>query len=153
MATQPSRSSAFRRVGAAVVIAVLAGFATGCTSIDFHRETDTTGTFHIQATSCRFLIFFEAPFDPRLKAMELTRDTWADNMNVYRTYSWPNWGFFTFLNGLIIGFRGTVVDGDYGIPPNTPRARAAYDEAVKKMERVRNIDGSAITPTEGSVNP
>jgi hypothetical protein len=153
MASKPSHPPSLRRAGAALALALIASTISGCSSVDFHRETDTSGSFHVEATSCRFLVFFEAPFDPRIKAMELARDTWADNMNVHKTYSWPNWGFFTFLNGLIIGFRGTIVEGEYGIPPNTPRARAAYDEAAKKMEKVRNIDGSAITPTEGAILP
>lgn len=142
-----------RRIGGpattrALALAALALAALACSSRTFHRESDTSGTFRIEATSCRFLAFFEAPFDPRLKAMELARDTWGENLRVTRTYSWPNWGFLSFLNGLIIGFRGTIVEGEYGVPPDTPEGRSLYDALVRKRVN-RDIDGSALTPSEG----
>ena len=122
-----------------------------CSSRSFVRETDTSGSFRIEATSFLFLACFEVPFDPKIKAMELANDTWAENLNITRTYSWPNWGFFSFLNGLVIGFRGTVIEGDYGIPPVTPEGRAIYDAAQSRRAHLRDPDGSAITPSVGTV--
>lgn len=132
-----------------LTLAVAASAGAGCSSRVFQRETDTTGTFRTSATSVRFLIFFEMPFQPRLRAMELARDTWGENLRVTRSYTWPDWGFFQFLNGLIIGFRGAVVEGEYGIPPNTPEGLAAFEQAQRARGAVKAVDGSPLTPMEG----
>jgi hypothetical protein len=131
-----------------LLFAVGAGIG-GCTVRSFHRETDTTGTFRTEAASVRFLLFFEVPFEPKLRAMELARDTWGDNLRVTRAWSWPNLGFFQFLNGLIIGVRGSVVEGEYGIPPNTPEGVAAYEAFLKRRGTVRSADGTPATPLDG----
>lgn len=120
-----------------------------CSSRVFKRETDTTGTFRTEATSVRFLLFFEMPYEPRLRAMELARDTWGDNLRVTRAWNWPDLGFFQFLNGLIIGVRGAVVEGEYGIPPNTPDGIAVFDNIKKAKGTVHSVDGSPLTPAEG----
>jgi hypothetical protein len=141
---------AVRRFAALAILTCAALLSASCSSRTFVRETDTSGSFHIEATSFRFLAFFEIPFDPKIKAMELARDTWGENLRVVRTYSWPNWGFFQFLNGLIVGVRGTVIDGEYGIPPVTAEGRALYEAAQSRRAGMREADGSALTPTEGA---
>lgn len=155
LANPPSRArprGAARRAAHGLVLgAAIALLAPGCSSRTFIRETDTSGSFHVSTTSFRFLAFFEVPFDPKLKAMELARDTWGENIRIVRAYSWPNWGFFQFLNGLIIGFRGTVIDGEYGVPPATPEGRAIYEAAQSRRAKLRSADGSALTPGEGFV--
>ncbi|MFN0207198.1 MAG: hypothetical protein ACKVS6_12915 [Planctomycetota bacterium] len=120
-----------------------------CTSRVFKRETDTTGTFRTEATSIRFLFFFEMPFEPKLRALELARDSWGDNLRVTRSWSWPNLGFFQFLNGAIIGIRGSVVEGEYGIPPNTTEGAAAFEAFLKRRGDPKSIDGTPSTPSEG----
>lgn len=133
----------------AAALASLAILAGGCSSRVFKRDTDTTGTFRTEAVSVRFLAFFEMPFQPKSRAMELARDTWGDNLQVTRAYTWPELGFFQFLNGLIIGVRGAVVEGNYGIPPNTKDGIANFDAAAEKRGRVTGIDGTPTTPSEG----
>ncbi len=126
-----------------------AGAQPACSSHSFQRETDTTGRFQATATSFRFLLFFEVPWNPRLRAIELARDSWGDNLRVVRSTSWPDLGILHWVNGLIIGWRSATVEGVYGIPPDTEEGRKAFEEAMRRRGERRNIDGSAITPTEG----
>lgn len=123
--------------------------APGCTFQSLKRETDTTGTFRTEAISFDFLLFFRLPWNPRLRAMELARDTWGENLRVVRYSSYPEWGFFNFLNGLVIGWSGAIVEGEYGIPPDTAEGRAAFQQAKKARGPAVDVDGSPITPIGG----
>lgn len=81
--------------------------------------------------------------------MELARDSWGDNLRVERAWEWPNLGFFQFLNGFIVGVRGAVVEGEYGIPPNTKEGMAAFQKAKDARGPVRAVDGTPSTPGQG----
>jgi len=144
----PLNVSAPRRLSLALALFALAG-APACSFRSFQRETDTTGRFRTEAISFRFLLFFEVPWNPKLRAMDLARDSWGDNLLVTRYISYPDLGILHWLNGLIIGWRGSVVEGEYGIPPNTPEGREAFENVLKAREPWRELDGSPSTPLEG----
>src|SRR4030095_13170091 len=121
-----------------------------CTYQSFKRETDTTGTSRTEAISFDFLLFFRIPWNPTLHAMDLARDTWGDNLRVTRYVSYPDWGFFSFLNGFLIGWTGSVVKGEYGIPPDTKEGRDTQLKARQARGTPVNPDGSPITPLAGA---
>jgi hypothetical protein len=49
----------------------------------------------------------------------------------------------------VIGFRGAIVYGEYGIPPDTPEAREAFQRALRRRGAYLAPDESTLTPTEG----
>jgi len=133
------------------LLAALALVPSACSAKTFRRETDTTGTFRTEAMGVQLLFYLiDIPWDPRLRALELARDSWGDNLQVMRYSSYPDLGFFNFLNGLIIGFRGAIVYGEYGIPPDTPEARDAFERALRRRGPYRAPDDSTLTPPEGT---
>jgi hypothetical protein len=121
-----------------------------CSFRSFQRETDTTGTFRTKAIGVSFLLhLIELPWNPRLRAMELARDTWGDNLRVVRHTSFPDLGPFNFLNGLLFGVHSSIVLGEYGVPPDTEASREELTRAQRSRRAYRNPDGSPVTPGEG----
>ncbi len=92
-----------------------AALLAGCSSIEFERDTMSSGTY--RATGTSFTIFgVDLPRSALNKARENASDSGLHNMVVTRADVYPYWGMFDFLLE-IISVRYAVVEGTWGFEP------------------------------------
>jgi len=90
----------------------LALAATGCSSIEFQRDTKSSGTY--RATGTSFTIFgVDLPRSALNQARENASDSGLHNMVVTEADVYPYWGMFDFLLE-IISVRYAVIEGTWG---------------------------------------
>jgi len=96
-------------------LALGVGLLTSCASLEFERETPTSGTF--QATGWAFTLF---SIDIPKSALDIARANVSDarqpNVIVTEASVWPNLGPIDFVLELI-GFRRARVSGTWGFDP------------------------------------
>ena len=92
--------------------ALLLALLAACTSVDFDRTTETSGTFESSG-----LAFTLLSFDIPKSALNIARENAADanlpNMEVQEAYVRPHWGWADWLLD-IIGVRKAYVRGTWG---------------------------------------
>lgn len=99
------------------------GLMASCASLEFERETPTSGTF--QATGWAFTLF---SIDIPKSALDIARANVSDarqpNVIVTEATVWPNLGPLDFLLELI-GFRRARVSGTWGFDPAETSAESS----------------------------
>jgi hypothetical protein len=115
--TQPPRT-ARRFVGAAA----LALLASSCASLEFRRETETSGTFTSTGTAVTFLAW-DLPKGAVLIARENANDARQPNLEVTSERVFPDLGWFNWLLD-IVGVRYARITGTWGFPPEPPAGPA-----------------------------
>jgi hypothetical protein len=89
-----------------------AALLAGCSSIEFQRDTLSSGTY--RATGTSFTIFgVDIPRSALNQARENASDSGLHNMVVQRAEVYPYWGMFDFLLE-IISVRYAVIEGTWG---------------------------------------
>lgn len=90
----------------------LAASLSGCASVEFHRTTETSGTFESQGTA--FTIF---SIDLPKSALQIARENASDaglaNMSVDSTTVTPDWGWWNWVLD-IVSVRKATVRGTWG---------------------------------------
>lgn len=90
---------------------LLAGTA-GCSSIEFARDTESSGTF--RATGTSFVLFsVDMPRSALNQARENASDAGLHNLVVTSAEVWPYWGPLDFLIEMF-GVRYAVIEGSWG---------------------------------------
>lgn len=111
MLTAPLRQSAARFAAGALLVASL----TGCASVQFDRETTTSGTFTSSGVAFTFL-----SIDMPKRAIDIARENVSDarqpNTQVTDASVWPYLGWFDWVLD-IVGVRYARVSGTWGFPP------------------------------------
>jgi len=97
--------------------------APSCASVEFRRNTETSGTFTSKAFSFTFL-----SYDLPGGALEIARGNAADgglpNTIVEREFIFPYLGLLDFLLD-IISVRYVKIEGTWGFPPDRAAGEAA----------------------------
>ena len=102
-----------RRLTSRITTGLLLGLALGaCSTIEFVRDTESSGTF--RATGTSFTLFgVDMPRSALNQARENASDANMHNMIVTSAEIWPYWGPLDFLIELI-GVRHAVLTGTWG---------------------------------------
>jgi|SoiMethySBSTD1v2_1073268.scaffolds.fasta_scaffold3315155_1 hypothetical protein len=112
----PSSARSRRRTARALAACLLALAASSCASVEFHRDTETSGTF--VSTGWAFTIFsHDIPKSALNIARENASDARQPNMVVQEAVVTPYLGPFDVLLD-IISVRHARVSGTWGFRPN-----------------------------------
>lgn len=99
---------------AALTIALSLG-ASSCASVEFNRETETSGTFAATGVGFTFL-----SIDMPKGAMDIARENVSDarqpNTQITDATVWPYLGWFDWVLD-IVGVRYASISGTWGFPP------------------------------------
>ena len=102
---------AVRLLGAATLALSL----TACASVEFQRDTQTSGTFVSKGFAFTFL-----SIDMPKRAIDIARENASDarqpNTVVTEAGVWPYLGWFDWMLD-IVGVRWATVSGTWGFPP------------------------------------
>lgn len=106
----PSRAS---RASAALALGVLAlGPLASCASVEFTRETETSGRFEASGRSVTFL-----SWDIPKSALDIARENVSDsrrpNLVIEKAWVRPHWGTFNWVLD-IFSVRKAVIQGTWG---------------------------------------
>lgn len=89
--------------------------ASSCASVQFDRDTATSGTFEASGLAFTFL-----SIDMPKRAIDIARENVSDarqpNTKITEATVWPHLGWFDWLLD-IVGVRGAKVSGTWGFPP------------------------------------
>jgi hypothetical protein len=98
---------------ARAVAAALLALAAGCASVDFKRDTETSGTFESSARSFTFL-GWEIPRPALVAALENASDSRLPQLVITEQRT-TDWGWWDWLLE-IISSRSATVRGTWGDP-------------------------------------
>ena len=91
-------------------------FAASCSSVEFQRTTESSGTFVASGTS--FTIFgVDIPRSALNQARENASDAGLHNMEVTDSTLWPYLGWFDWVFE-IISIRHARIEGTWGYGPD-----------------------------------
>jgi hypothetical protein len=89
--------------------------AASCSSVEFQRTTESSGTFEASGTS--FTIFgVDVPRSALDQARENASDAGLHNMEVTDTSLWPDLGWLDWIFELI-SIRHATIEGTWGYAP------------------------------------
>lgn len=121
----PSSAHAPRRRASsglgAVALLLCSALAAGCASVEFTRETETSGRF--ESTGIAFTLF---AYDFPKRSIDIARENASDsrqpNMQVEEEWTFPSLGPVDWILDLI-GIRYSKVSGSWGFKPESAAAR------------------------------
>ena len=109
---------AARSRGAAWIGVVLALLLTGCSSMEFTRESETHGQFYANGVSVTIL-----SIDLPRRAIDIARENLSDarqpNMRIEREVRFPYLGWFDWIFD-IFSIRFASISGTWGFAPYGP---------------------------------
>jgi len=107
--TAPARAARLALVGCALL-------TLSCASVEFRRESQTSGTFTSTGTAIT-LLSWDIPKSAVLIARENASDARLPNLEVTSERIFPYLGWFDWLLD-IVGIRYARVSGRWGFPPD-----------------------------------
>lgn len=118
----PPRRRVSWGLGSAALLLCCA-LSTGCASIEFTRETETSGRF--ESTGIAFTLF---AYDFPKRSIDIARENASDsrqpNMQVEEEWTFPSLGPVDWILDLI-GIRYSKVSGSWGFEPESAAAAAS----------------------------
>lgn len=110
----------FRSLALAVAAITL---AAACASVDFTRETQTSGRFESHGFAVT-LFSYDIPAPALVIARDNVSDARLTNYEVEEARVWPYWGWFDWLLD-VVGMRWATVEGTWGFDGAEPTSAPA----------------------------